>query len=218
MCRSVASLLAVAVLMAAHPQVAPPSGPSEPKKSELAFLNLESLASVVRNAVDRTRQRTPADSHAKAPPTAQTERQQYVALYRALTKLQRTRASYNAALRLYVAGVKNHLPPSKQNERHDALVDQVRELRTNLDSLTAAFDPLKLSLDYHAPEVSALIDEFVGGKQARVASLGVVDTLTLPELDQLQSQATSNGKTLDSGIKKLLIFITGKYPDIDKAA
>lgn len=206
-------LLILATIIQAQTRVAAPAGPGTSRDRGIAFLNLESFATIVRNVVNAPVQSVPAQEHSETKPPD--ERQQYVALYKALTKLQATRASYIEALKLYITGVHQELPLS---ERHTALVDQVKALQMNLDALSAAFDPLKLSLDYHAPEVSALIYDYQLGKQRKRVSRGIFDTLTYPELVDLQTHAIANGRTLDEAIKALLRSITMKYPDIDKSA
>jgi hypothetical protein len=185
--------------------------PDDRKNKVIAYLDLSSVADRVRSAGTKAENRTITQG---SSPTE--TRQQYLSLYQALTNLQSTRAGYLTNLKLYVDGVKGHLPRQDRRQRLAALEDQVVSLKQGLDSLSRAFGPLRISLDINAPSLSDMISEYAQSNQSRVASAapGLIGTLTPPELETLQSQAIHNGETLQKAIEKLRTFIKQKYPDI----
>jgi hypothetical protein len=181
------------------------------KNKAIQFLDLSSVASRVRTAGAKAQNPTSLPSTSAAP-----TREQYVSLYRALTNLQSARAAYLSNLKLYVDSMEARLPQKDRNVRLQALERQVVSLKRGLVALAIALDPLQISLDFQAPSVSDLIAGYAESNQAKVASTspGVIETLTLPELQSLQLQAIHNGRTLHQAIEQLRAFIKQQYPDI----
>jgi hypothetical protein len=185
--------------------------PDDLKNKAIAFLDLSTVANRVRSAGAKAQNPTRIQNSSSTP-----TRQQYLSLYQALTKLQSTRAGYLTNLKLYVDSVKGNLPLAHRRERLTALEDQVVLLRQGLIVLANAMDPLQISLDINAPSLSDLISDYTLSNQAKVASTtpGLLETLTLVDLQTLQSQAINNGKTLHQAIEGLRAFIKQQYPDI----
>jgi len=181
------------------------------KNKVMAYLDLSSVADRVRSAGAKAHNPTNIQSSSSTP-----TRQEYLSLYQALTNLQGTRAGYLTNLKLYVDGVKVHISREDRRKRLKAFEDQVVSLRQGLGTLANALDPLQISLDINAPSLSDMISEYALSNRAKVASSapGLIETLTLSELEALQSQAIHNGETLHQAIENLRTFIRQKYPDI----
>ena len=187
---------------------------TETKDKIIAFLDLSSVAKSIRSAGAQAESTTKPIKVQSGQPGPSKE--QYVALYQALTQLQRTRAGYLTAMDLYVKSVKKNQPQPAQRQRRQAFEDQVRALKNDLAALTTAFTPLQISLDLGAPELSAMIEHYEEARQAKTVEMapGLIETLSVSDLEQLQGQAVQNGKTLDMAIQNLRDFLKKKYPDL----
>ena len=144
-------------------------------------------------------------------------KEQYTALYNALKKLETTRGQYLEMLNLYVESVKNNLRPEIRSRRLSGFRDALAGLRTDLQTLKDAFAPLQLTLEYESPEVSDLISQYISSRQVNTATAGVIDALTISELQDLSSTAAANSKLIGGAVAKLLDFIKHKYPTIAMA-
>ena len=110
-------------------------------------------------------------------------------------------------LNLYVESVRNNLRPEIRRRRLSGFRDALAGLRTDLQTLKDAFAPLQLTLEYESPEVSDLISQYISIRQVNTATAGVIETLTISELQDLSSTAAANSKLIGGAVAKLLDFM-----------
>ena len=182
------------------------------KTQVIAFLRLGPLAKAMGSVSRET------TTEAKTTPRNKSlgvgTKEQYTALYNALKKLETTRGQYLEMLNLYVESVRNNLRPEIRRRRLSGFRDALAGLRTDLQTLKDAFAPLQLTLEYESPEVSDLISQYISIRQVNTATAGVIETLTISELQDLSSTAAANSKLIGGAVAKLLDFIKHKYPTI----
>jgi hypothetical protein len=189
------------------------SSPGDGKASLLSWVDLESIATALRNAGHREQQ-SPYPSNQQAHSD---QKQEYIELYSALTKLQSTRATYMQSLQFYLDSVKSGMPKHTVNVRQSAFHDQVDLLKTDLQALSNALAPLQISLDLSEPDLSRLISSYLESRQAKLAEVyspGLLETLTVPELTQFQEQAKKNSKVLENAITEFQKVIRARYPEL----
>jgi hypothetical protein len=129
-------------------------------------------------------------------------------------RLERTRAEYLETLALYIGGVQNHLSAETRRRRLDAFRNKLHDLKTNLQVLKDAFDPLRLSLDYAKPEVSDLIEQYISSRGAKGTAAELIDTFSIVKLQDLGRKAVDNSGPIDGAVRELREFIKQKYPSI----
>lgn len=199
--------LSSSLLLAQAPKTA---APQKSTTSAFYFLSLQSVADAIRGSARGLR-----SGALEKPTSSETERvairDEYVRLYDSLGQLQKNSGSYLEALGLYVSAVQTG---SSTRERHDALVDQIVILKTNLKALSEAFEPLKLQLDLQSPDVSDMIEQYIRSRGAKANALGLIDTLSLTELKDLNGQVQKNQLLLTAAIKKTRDLIAAKYPEL----
>jgi hypothetical protein len=186
------------------------------KTQLVAFLRLDPLTKAIRSvSTDGTAPSTKAGPQNHSLGSG--SQAQYTALYNALKKLETTRGQYLEMLNLYVESVRNNLRPAIRSRRLNGFRNALVGLRTDLQTLKDTFGPLQLTLEYESPEVSDLVGEYISSRQANTATAGVIDTLTISELQDLSSKAAANSELIGGAVAKLLDFIKHKYPTIAMA-
>jgi hypothetical protein len=156
------------------------------KTQTIALLELKPLAKAMNSAIPGNNQPTATSPQNQSLGSGTKE--QYIALYNALKKLETTRSQYLETLDLYVAAVTNHLSMEIRDKRLDAFRDSLTGLRTDLQTLNDAFAPLQLRLEYENPDLSDRIDQYISTRQAKAAAGSVIDTLSISDLKNLSAQ------------------------------